>query len=398
MTTALQRISSKQALISAWKTLWSKTRPKSRATNGSDGVSLHDFDTNHLGNLRAISRQIRNGTYAFSDLRPHFIDKGNGKLRVICIPTTRDRVVQGALLRLLQARYNARFSNTVSYGFLLGSSVKAALAQATTHRKAHPWVFKTDITAFFDRIPREELLTRIKRTIREKSLHELLEQVVRCEIQIASPSNEKKIHQQGIREGLGVRQGMPLSPFFSNLILERFDAQIEKAGLKAVRYADDLIFFADSETACRRIDEFCRESLAEDKLEIPPLGKLKSKSQIYSPTQDADFLGAAITLKNTKYSVLLPRAKIDKILKDFLDLSSIKELVSRRLDMSQLISLLAAKKAGYINAYDMCENLDQLEQSLDAVEQRVLKKIYTEQLGIDLSKLPPVAHRFLGLN
>ena len=148
MTNALQVISSKKELLSAWKNLWSKTRPKSRATYGVDGVSLNDFDTNHLGNIRTISHQIRAGKYTFSDLRPYFIEKGNGKLRVICIPTTKDRVVQGVLLRYLQARYNARFSNPVSYGFLKGSSVKAALDRAKVLRKSHPWVFKTDIEAF----------------------------------------------------------------------------------------------------------------------------------------------------------------------------------------------------------------------------------------------------------
>ena len=72
-------------------------------------------------------------------------------------------------------------------------------------------------------------------------------------------------------------------------------------------------------------------------------------------------------------------------------------MVSRRIDMSQLIRLLAAKKAGYVNAYDMCDNVESLEQALDAVEQKVLKKIYVEQLGINLSALRPEAHRFLGL-
>lgn len=396
MKNALTRVSSKSSLFNSWLKLWKKVRPKSRANHGVDGISLFDFERTHQSRIHDLSYQIRSGNYTPSPLRPDFIDKGGGKYRVICVPTTGDRVVQGSLLNFLQDHYHERFNNRLSYGFIKGKTVKSALTHATTLRKQHPWVFKTDITSFFDRIPRDILQTRIRKIIREKTLHPILGKVVYCEIYSDSRSVTERIARQGIKTGIGVRQGMPLSPFFSNLLLDRFDDAVQRAGLKAIRYADDLIFFADSLKECQQIDAFCRVELNEEKLEIPQLG-LESKSQIYAPEKEADFLGAALTLKNGEYHITLPEARIQKILNVFLDMSNIEELVARKISLGKLTGILSAKRAGYDHAYEMCENVDHLHERLENVEQKVLKKIYTEQLGINLSSLRPVAHRFLGL-
>lgn len=397
MGIALHHISSKAALGTAWAQLWRRVRPRSRGNHGVDGVSLYDFDATAKSRLHVISREIRNGTYNPSQLRPDFIDKGGGKLRVICVPTTTDRIVQSSILNYLQHRYHARFSNPISYGFIKDRTVKTALQVAASHRAKHQWVFKTDISSFFDRIPRDILQTRIKKLIREKTLHPILCQIVHCEIYADSKTTAKKIAKQGIKSGIGVRQGMPLSPFFSNLLLDRFDKAVLEAGLHAVRYADDLIFFADSKEQCEEIASFCATELNEDKLKIPPLG-LVSKTQIYAPEQEAEFLGAALTRKDGAYHITVPKARIDKIVKSFLDLSNIKELVSRKIDIAKLRHILSAKRAGYDHAYNMCENVDQLYDKLVSIEQKVLRKIYTEQLKINLSALPAVAHRFLGLH
>ncbi len=397
-TSALTQISSHSYLSAIWDKLWIESRPKSRDTHGVDDQSLNEFKKNSVSNISDISREIRHGTYQFSSLRPYFLEKPNGKLRVICIPTTRDRIVQGALLTYLSLKYTDRFSNEISYGFLKGRGVKKALQSAKKNRRTKQWVFKTDIKAFFDNINRNDLKSKIKKVIRERSLHDLLTRAIDCEIQNSSRTASKKLQSLGIQTGHGVRQGMPLSPFFSNVVLERFDKAVAKTGYSAIRYADDLIFFAQDRSHCLELEKFCIRQLKKEKLEIPPLdNKPNSKSIVYCPSDDAEFLGVAICKHKGGYQIRLLPNQIKSILKTFTDIGSVKELLSRRIQLGKLSSYLSARKSGYIQAYDLCSNIKELENSLDDIEQKILKCIYTKDLNINLSNLTVEAYSFLGL-
>jgi len=393
---ALIQISSHSYLSQIWNELWSESRPNSRDTYGIDYESLNSFKTNSVSNIQSISKELRNGTYRLSPLRPFFLIKPNGKYRIICVPTTRDRIVQGALLSFLSNKYTDRFSNEISYGFLRNRGVKKALLSAQNKRKTKQWVFKTDIKAFFDNINRETLKARIKRTIKERSLHDLLLQAIDCEIQ-ESRNTAKKLRSFDIKHGLGVRQGMPLSPFFSNVILEEFDNAVAKTGYSAIRYADDLIFFAANKAICQEIEKFCIRQLKKEGLEIPLTNEPNSKSIIYSPNEHAEFLGVSICKDEKGYLVKLLADQLRSIKKTFTDMGNIKELNSRRIQLGTLGSYLRARKAGLIQAYAICSNIDSLENSLNDIEQIVLRRIYTNDLKINLSELTKEAYTFLGL-
>ncbi len=380
----------------AWRTLFARARPQSRYTQGPDGVSLNDFALDLSGNLRALSQELRNGTFKFQPLRPQLIPKPNNAYRLICVPAVRDRVVQRALLELLSEKYGARLENSVSFGFVRRRTVEQAGRVACSLRKAHPWAFKTDVTSFFDRIDRHLLRDRIQRVIRDKSLHGLLFAALGSEIATARPSVAKKIRALGIREGRGVRQGMPLSPFFANLVLQPFDAAIEKQKLKAVRYADDLIFLADTEQECHAIEAFCRTELAKLGLDIPPIGP-GSKSVLIAPSQAAEFLGLAVSPRPGGYELRLMSDQVARIRAEVLQLGSIPELLARGVSLRTLGAILQARIGGYLSAYACCTNILELENALQDIHQRVLRRIYREGLGIDLTTLSAEKRTFLGL-
>ncbi|MFQ6404710.1 reverse transcriptase domain-containing protein [Methylophilus sp. 'Pure River'] len=397
MSNALHSIASYEALHTAWKRLFNEARPKSRDTYGIDKVSLNDFKVNEVANLKQISNELRHGKYTFLGLKPYFIPKPGGKLRLICVPCTRDRIVQGALLNFLSERYTSRFSNAVSYGFLKDRGVKKALLIAQSKRTAKPWVLKTDIKSFFDNIDRVDLKLKLKKVVRETSLHPLLNSIVDAEIVTFTRTERKKVASLEIKQGRGVRQGMPLSPFFSNVVLENFDKATTKAGYSALRYADDLIFFGPNNDFCKEIERFCIRELSRIDLAIPPSGIHGSKTVIYDPTQDADFLGLTISPSGKGYIVKVSDQQIAKIVETFNDLSKVSELVARKLSLGNLGNYLRARKAGFINAYDACTNLASLESQLDDVEQRVLRILYVKELGINLSEISAEAYGFLGL-
>jgi retron-type reverse transcriptase len=248
-----------------------------------DDETLLDFGRNPDGTCRQLSHSVRaNGAYQFSDLRAVLVPKGDSKDRVICIPTVRDRVFQRALNDYLANGDRCGLNNKSSFGFIPGRSVEKAAARARELRRTLPWAYKTDISSFFDAIDRQLLAERIRRQVRDRSLHKCLIAASECEIKATSASNAKRIAKAGIQAGRGVRQGMPLSPFFANLILKDFDRLIEYADINMVRYADDLICFAGSQNACEDIHGHVRESLAREKLQIPDPGS-NSKTQIYAP-------------------------------------------------------------------------------------------------------------------
>ena len=387
---------SSDALRSAWRTLLRRSTPASRRSTGTDEVSIEDITVDERTYLNRLARNVRQKTFAFSELRPHLIPKPNKKDRLICVPTVQDRIVQRALLDFLEQRYSHRLANKVSFGFVKNRGVKKAVQEACRLRSLYGWVYKTDITSFFDSIKRPELALAMKRMVRERSLHPLLLQAMHSEVASSTRGIEKRIAKLGIKRGVGIRQGMPLSPFFSNIMLCGFDREIEQQGFPAVRYADDLIFFASSRSECFDIAEFCTDRLAKIGLTVPLIAP-DSKSVIYAPGEPAEFLGVSLSPHNEAYRLELAQEQITAIRDELLKLSSIAELNARRIPLSKLGYKIVMARHGYLAAYDMCANVQSLERELLSLEQRVLRRVYTEGLGINLQRLSAEARTFLGL-
>jgi len=393
----LNDVATKAAIQLAWSEILSKSKPKSRNTVGNDTRSINDFINDEKVCLRLVQRAARSAVYKFNTLRPYVIPKPNStKFRVICVPTVQDRIIQRSLLNFLERKYGVLLANEISYGFIRGRSVEDAVKKACVLRKAHPWVLNTDITSFFDRVDRQILVAAVRRLVRETSLLNLLESAIHCEIETKSISAKRKIAAMGIEEGKGVRQGMPLSPFFANIYLYEFDKWLQKEGVPAVRYADDLIFFLDSEAACCALRDRCAQELKKLGLDIPEF-KDKTKSVIYPPEKAAEFLGLGLRKKDKGYALEVMPEQIQAIKGELGKFASVKELNSRGVTLASLGQRLTAKKSGYSAAYDCCANLKELEQNMDDVTKNALSILYRRDLGIDIKKLSADARTFLML-
>jgi RNA-directed DNA polymerase len=393
---ALTDIASYHTLEKAWRSLYSRSRPYARNTCGLDGVSINDFALDPKAHLRRLAVELSQGLFAFSPLRAHLIPKPNGKERLICVPTVRDRVVQRALLEFLTTKYLSRLANPISYGFIRYRTVRDAASVACARRSSLPWVFKTDITSFFDTIDRGILENALRRIVRQRSLHPLLLDALACEARASSRSAAKKIKAIGIREGHGIRQGMPLSPLFANMILQDFDDGIVREDYSAIRYADDLIFFADSEASCIKIHAYCKQQLNKLDLTIPDVGP-SSKSRIHPPEEPAEFLGLGLVREQQGYILRLMPEQIERIRREILQLGSIPELLSRRITLADLGRQIENRIAGYVSAYEGCTNLEELEHEFQACTQKILVAIYRDGLKINLQSLSQEAKTFLNL-
>lgn len=380
-----------------WQDLFHNTKPLSRNTVGVDGICLNDFAINHKDNIGKLHREISEKRFRFSPLKPVLILKPSGKYRLICVPRVVDRLVQRTLLSFLANKYHVQLANSISFGFVKGRSVKQAAELACLYRKKQPWVFKTDITSFFDTVDRKILGTAIQRQIRERSLHPLLLSALESEVEASNRAQSRRIAQLGIRNGVGIRQGMPLSPFFSNLLLQSFDKAVERNKFSAVRYADDLIFFCNSRADCLAMAEFCKAEFDKVGLTIPELDDEKTKSVIYEPTEAAEFLGLELAPVQKAYELRLSKKQIQRLREEMLNYGSVKELLSRGITLKTLGSHLSAKKNGYLAAYDVCKNIEHVHNELKDVERKCLLKIYQDDLKIDIPSLKAEAHTFLGL-
>ncbi len=189
---------------------------------------------------------------------------------------------------------------------------------------------------------------------------------------------------------------MPLSPFFANLFLADFDRACVNKGLHVLRYADDLLCLATTESEAKDYEEFCIAELSKLNLAIPKLADA-TKTHIYPPSAPAEFLGVELApIANGRYEVRIGQKQLDAIKDRFYTLSSLDELKRRNLDFTRLGNSLASRRAAYGAAYEFCANQDHLISCVTDWSKAVLRKV-AQQLGIKVDSLSADGRWFLGL-
>ena len=393
---ALLDLAGTRFLETAWhEVTQTKKRLPSFYRVGLDGQSMQTFESRRDQGLAELGRRIRQKQFRFSLLEPVFVPKQNGKERLICVPIIADRIVQRALLNFV-SRGATWMDNGISYGFVRARTVPQAVDQAKKLRQQKPWAIKTDITAFFDCIDRGLLWEMLTRRVKHRSLHPLLEQAMNCEIAVGNNSLKDKLRKVGVRPGRGVRQGMALSPYFANVMLEPFDKACIKRGCAAVRYADDLLFFADSRAEAERVLEFCTTELRKLNLGIPELAD-ESKTQIAAPAEPVAFLGTELACTQGEgYELRVASAQFDKMKEALYDLKSVADLRKRNLDVARFGNSLEARVRAFEAAYEHCVNLPDVLEHLKACRNNVVEALM-DSLGVQIKTLNDDARWFLGL-
>ncbi|TXH69825.1 MAG: hypothetical protein E6Q83_08270 [Thiothrix sp.] len=376
---ALHQLAEFKSLQPVFDELYKSSSLSQRQREDSNGESLQKIKKHSRQYLAYLSYEIKNESYQPSKLTPFFIKKDKKKYRIICAPTIRDKIIQKAILKIL-AEKNYSLENSISHGFMSGKGVKSALDQALELRIKYPFAFKTDIISFFDKIDRGILKEKIKHRIKLKSLHSLINLIVDTEIEELSQSSSLKIKSAGVKVGQGIRQGMPLSPYLSNLILEDFDKFLIDQNIKAVRYADDLIFFSDSFEKSKEQNALIQEALRKVNLSIPELEENK-KSIIYKPDEEAEFLGLSIKpCKNKTYKLVMPEKTKNKIRDNLSNYRNLQYCLANNITISKLLKRLEATKGGYEQYYDSLLEMNEINPLYDIL--RDLKK----NIIIDLMK------------
>src|SRR5262249_1684337 len=169
---------------------------------------------------------------------------GSQEKRKLGIPCVIDRLLQQALLQVLQWRWDPTFS-ACSYGFRPGRSAHQAIAQAQVYiEQGSSYVFDLGLEKFFDRVCHDRLMSRLAERITDKRVLKLIRASLQAGILaegLTTPPTE------------GTPQGSPLSPFLSNVVLDELDKELEARGLRFCRYADDSHIYVRSARAGTRV-------------------------------------------------------------------------------------------------------------------------------------------------
>ena len=254
---------------------------KNKGKPGIDGISIADFETRLDEELSQLQQELTDWTYKPSPVRRVEIPKPGGKgVRLLGIPTVRDRVVQATLKMLLEPIFEAHFSPH-SYGFRPGRSQHQAVQAAQQIvNNGKPYVVDIDLSKFFDRLHHDRLIARMGQSLSDKRILRLIGIMLRCGVMINGVVNPSKE---------GAVQGGPLSPLLSNIVLDELDQELEKRGLEFCRFADDCNIFVKSQKAADRVMEKVSQFI-EKKLKLKVN---RDKSQV-AKSDAVKFLGFTV--------------------------------------------------------------------------------------------------------
>lgn len=204
---------------------------KNGGAPGVDGMTVNDLMAYCRDHWTRIREELLNRTYVPQPVRKVEIPKPGGKgMRMLGIPTVLDRMIQQALLQVLQPIFDPTFSDA-SFGFRPGRSAHGAVQRAREYVAAgYRWCCDLDLAQFFDRVQHDVLMSRVARRVKDKRVLHLIRRYLQAGIMeggLVSPRTE------------GTPQGGPLSPLLSNILLDELDKELERRGHRFVRYADD---------------------------------------------------------------------------------------------------------------------------------------------------------------
>ena len=328
---------------------------KNKGSHGVDGMSTNTLLEYLKQNGNTLRKTILDGKYRPSPVRRVEIPKDNGKKRQLGIPTAVDRVIQQAIMQKLSPLYDVTFSET-SYGFRPKRSAHDALGKTIEYaNEGYTYVVDMDLEKFFDIVNQSKMIEILSRTIKDGRVISLIHKYLRAGAIVNKRFEETQI---------GLAQGGNLSPLCSNIMLNELDKELERRGIRFVRYADDIMLF----TRCKR-------SAARIMAHILPFIENKLKLRVNKEKTKVAYIGQVKFLgygfypsKGSKIKLKVHRKSIEKMK------SKVRVITSRSRGISYETLKLELKQyvRGWVN-YFKHANMKMILESTDAWLRRRLR-------------------------
>jgi len=296
-----------------------------------------------------LTAEVRSGKYLPQPILGIEIPKGNGKMRLLGIPTVTDRLLQQAVLQVIMARFEFEFSES-SFGFRPNKSLHQAVLKAQGYiNEGYQYIVDIDLKTFFDEIDHFYLVQLLYRKIKCLETLRLIRKWLRSPISIKGKL---------VKRRKGVPQGSPLSPLLSNIILHELDRELERQGLRFVRYADDFSIYTKTKANSRKVGnaifKFLRNKL---KLTIN-----REKSGIRRPVQltilGFGFVPTYVKGEKGKYQLVVSEKSWKKLKQ------KLKILTRKTTPMSfdERIEKLNQVQRGWVNNFRMASIQNKLNE------------------------------------
>lgn len=323
---------------------------KNGGSAGVDGMSITELPQWFSAHWQELQESLRNGQYQPEPVLAVEIPKANGGTRQLGIPTVRDRLVQQAVHQVLSPRYERVFSGQ-SYGFRPCRSAHQALhASSNLIGQGYGWIVDIDLEKFFDTVNQQRLMWLLSRRVGDKGLLKLIHCILKSGIFTGGLVSQRIT---------GTPQGGPLSPLLSNIVLDELDKELERRGLRFIRYADDLRIFLRSEKSAQRVMESV-SSFIEKRLR---LRVNREKSQVCRGLQ-TNFLGHSFLNNGT----LILSNESEKRFRN-----GLKEITSRRrgISLAELLEEINQKLRGWLSYFRYAQMKSRLRALVSWLRHRI---------------------------
>src|SRR6202790_684588 len=340
---------------------WQAYKPDkaNKGSPGIDGMTVGDLSGYLKQHWSRIREQLLRGTYQPQPVRRVEIPKPDGGVRKLGIPTVLDRLIQQAVMQVLQRRWDPTFSEH-SHGFRPKRSAHQAIAKAQQFIAAGPrWVVDLDLEKFFDRVNHDKLMAAIARRVTDKRVLQLIGAFLKVgvlENGLVSPAEE------------GTPQGGPLSPLLSNIVLDELDRELERRRHRFVRYADDCNIYVRSRGAGQRVMTSVTRFLAR-RLQLKVN---ETKSAVARPVE-RKFLGFSFSRHKEPKRRIAPKVLLRCKQK-------IRELTQRTrgISVKQMTKELTAYLRGWKSYFGFCETPSVLKTLDQWIRHRMRAMIWTQ--------------------
>lgn len=273
----IDKIYNKNNILEAFKRV-----RKNKGAPGIDGETVQDFQCLLDEKISEIHCELKNGVYKPSPVKRTYIDKDDGSKRPLGIPTVKDRVVQQAVRNVIEPIFEPNFHPS-SYGYRPKRSCQMAVAKAEQFAKKWGlnYVVDMDLSKCFDTLNHELILKSVNEMISDGKVLKLIRLFLE-----SGALEDGAFHETTI----GSPQGGVISPLLMNIYMDKFDQEVKNQNIRIVRYADDILIFANTKSEAGKYKEIATRIL-EDKLKLTVNAK---KTHITDINKGIAYLGFII--------------------------------------------------------------------------------------------------------
>lgn len=239
MSKLLDKILSRENMLEFYNQVKSN-----KGSAGIDGITIEEMDDYLRHNWRLTKELIKQRKYKPQPVLRVEIPKPNGGIRQLGIPTVMDRMIQQAIVQVISPICEPHFSDT-SYGFRPNRSCEKSIMKLLEYlNDCYEWIVDIDLEKFFDTVPQDRLMSLVDNIIEDGDTESLIRKYLHSGVIINGQRHKTLV---------GTPQGGNLSPLLSNVMLNELDKELEKKGLRFVRYADDCVITVGSEVSAKRV-------------------------------------------------------------------------------------------------------------------------------------------------